>query len=127
MSSNASANACTNRSMRDGSASANAIRRPAGPSAPKPQRDRQGRYRKAGAAKTRIMQVTDGSPSCLTVTRLDGLAVARSGFDHSLNDASVVVHGTGRLAVGEEADAALDIDRVTMKQRQGPPLDERPI
>lgn len=61
-----------------------------------------------GASKTRIMRLTDGVPLCLTVTRIDGLVVARSGFHHSVNYACVVVHGTGRAVTGAEADAALD-------------------
>lgn len=61
-----------------------------------------------GASKTRILQLADGAALCLTVTRIDGLVVARSGFNHSVNYACVVVHGTGRLVAGDEADAALD-------------------
>ena len=61
-----------------------------------------------GASKTRIVQLADGAALCLTVTRIDGLVVARSGFNHSVNYACVMVHGTGRLVTGDEADAALD-------------------
>jgi nitroimidazol reductase NimA-like FMN-containing flavoprotein (pyridoxamine 5'-phosphate oxidase superfamily) len=108
-----------------------------------------------GASKTRIMRMTGGAPLCLTVTRIDGLVVARSGFHHSVNYACVVVHGTGRAVTGAEADAALDavvdhllpgrsgevrgmtaqerkatgvialdIDAITMKRRDGPPVDD---
>lgn len=108
-----------------------------------------------GASKTRIMRLTGGAPLCLTVTRIDGLVVARSGFNHSVNYACVVVHGTGRAVTGAEADEALDavvdhllpgrsgevrgmtaqerkatgvvavdIGAMTMKRREGPPVDE---
>ena len=108
-----------------------------------------------GASKTRIMRLTGGAPLCLTVTHIDGLVVARSGFHHSMNYACVVVHGTGRAATGPEADAALDavvdhllpgrsgevrgmtaqerkatgvialdIEAITMKRRDGPPVDD---
>lgn len=108
-----------------------------------------------GHSKTRIVRTTDGIPLCLTATRVDGLVVARSGFDHSMNYAGVTVHGTGRLVEGPEAaralDAivdhllpgrsaevrgmtaqeikatrviALDIEEITMKRREGPPVDD---
>ena len=61
-----------------------------------------------GASKARIVALAEGAPLCLTVTRIDGLVAARSGFRHSVNYACVVVHGAGRPATGAEADAALD-------------------
>ncbi len=50
-----------------------------------------------------------GLPVCLTVTRLDGLVLARSAFHHSINYRSVVVHGVAQqVPDGEEMTAALD-------------------
>ncbi|MBS0564047.1 MAG: pyridoxamine 5'-phosphate oxidase family protein [Proteobacteria bacterium] len=49
-----------------------------------------------GASKTRIVARNDGLPMCLTVTHVDGLVVARSGFNSSVNYRSCVVHGTAR-------------------------------
>ena len=49
-----------------------------------------------GATKTRVVRRTPGLPMCLTVTHLDGLVVARSGFNHSVNYRSCVVHGVAR-------------------------------
>jgi len=61
-----------------------------------------------GASKTRIVAKTGGLPLCLTVTHLDGIVCARSGFNHSVNYRSCVVHGTGRwIEPGAEFDRAL--------------------
>lgn len=50
-----------------------------------------------------------GLPVCVTVTHLDGLVLARSAFNHSVNYRSVVVHGTARPVTDPgERDAALD-------------------
>jgi nitroimidazol reductase NimA-like FMN-containing flavoprotein (pyridoxamine 5'-phosphate oxidase superfamily) len=56
-----------------------------------------------------------GLPVCLTVTRVDGLVLARSAFHHSLNYRSVVVHGTAHQVTDpEEVRTALDalVDQV---------------
>ncbi|MCW2758510.1 MAG: pyridoxamine 5-phosphate oxidase family protein, partial [Nocardioidaceae bacterium] len=47
---------------------------------------------------------------CVTVTEVDGLVIARSGFHHSMNYRSAVVIGTARL-VSDEAERfhALDL------------------
>lgn len=50
-----------------------------------------------------------GMPVCLTVTHVDGLVLARSAFNHSVNYRCVVVHGTARPVTDpEELSAALD-------------------
>jgi hypothetical protein len=47
-----------------------------------------------GSAASRMMKVlAAGAPACVTVTLLDGLVLARSGFHHSMNYRSVVVVG----------------------------------
>jgi nitroimidazol reductase NimA-like FMN-containing flavoprotein (pyridoxamine 5'-phosphate oxidase superfamily) len=56
-----------------------------------------------------VKAVRQGSPLCVTVTHLDGIVVARSGFHSSANYRSVVVHGTGRILEGEEGVTALDL------------------
>ncbi len=48
------------------------------------------------------------SPLSITVTHLDGLVVARSGFHSSANYRSVVIHGLGSFLEGEEHLEALD-------------------
>ncbi|UOA28876.1 pyridoxamine 5'-phosphate oxidase family protein [Pseudosulfitobacter sp. DSM 107133] len=60
-----------------------------------------------GASKTRIA-LLDQVPVCLGVTDITGIVAARSGFHHSVNYRSVVVHGTARRVTGAELDAALD-------------------
>ena len=56
-----------------------------------------------------IKAVRRGSPLCVTVTHLDGVVVARSGFNSSANYRSVVIHGEGRILTGEEHHRALDL------------------
>lgn len=50
-----------------------------------------------------------GSTVCVTVTELDGLVLARSGFHHSMNYRCAVVIGTAR-AVTQEAERAHAFD-----------------
>jgi uncharacterized protein len=48
-----------------------------------------------GSAASRMLRNLDqGIPACVTVTLLDGLVLARSIFNHSMNYRSVVVLGT---------------------------------
>jgi uncharacterized protein len=51
-----------------------------------------------GSAASRMLRNLDqGIPVCITVTLLDGLVLARSVFNHSMNYRSVVILGTARL------------------------------
>ena len=51
-----------------------------------------------GSAASRMLRNLDkGIPVCITVTLLDGLVVARSIFNHSMNYRSVVILGTATL------------------------------
>ncbi len=51
-----------------------------------------------GSAASRMLRNLDkGIPVCVTVTLLDGLVMARSIFNHSMNYRSVVVLGTATL------------------------------
>ncbi len=57
-----------------------------------------------GSAANRMLRNLDqGIPVCLTVTLLDGLVLARSIFNHSMNYRSVVVLGTA-VAVEDAAE-----------------------
>ena len=47
-------------------------------------------------------------PLCVTVTLLDGLVVARSGFHSSANYRSAVIHGRGEVLEGREHEEALN-------------------
>jgi len=49
-----------------------------------------------GARKGRITSTADGAAVCITVTLVDGIVVARSMFDASMNYRSVVIHGIAR-------------------------------
>ncbi len=62
-----------------------------------------------GSAASRMLRNMDqGIPLCVTVTLLDGLVLARSIFNHSMNYRSVVVLGTAfKVEEGEEKIAAL--------------------
>lgn len=50
-----------------------------------------------------------GAPACLSVTHLDGLVIARSAFESSMNYRSVVVMGTCEVLEGDDKRAALRI------------------
>jgi hypothetical protein len=52
-------------------------------------------YIHGSAASRMLRNVSSGIPMCVTVTLLDGLVLARSIFNHSMNYRSVVVLGTG--------------------------------
>ncbi len=50
-----------------------------------------------GSSASRMLRAqADGVPVCLTVTHMDGLVMARSGFNHSVNYRSVMAFGTAR-------------------------------
>lgn len=55
-----------------------------------------------GSHASRMLKQAAGRPVCLTVTHLDGLVVARSGFHHSINYRSVMIFGRPK-AVEDEA------------------------
>ena len=50
-----------------------------------------------------------GSPLSIAVTLVDGLVVARSGFESSVNYRSVVIHGHGTVLTGDAHKRALDL------------------
>ena len=54
-------------------------------------------YWHGSSASRMLRQLAQGVPACLTVTHLDGLVIARSGFHHSVNYRSVMALGTARL------------------------------
>jgi len=62
-----------------------------------------------GSAVSRLLKtLAGGVPVCVTVTLVDGLVLARSVFNHSMNYRSVVVLGTATVVLGEEKVAALE-------------------
>ena len=46
-----------------------------------------------GSAASRLLRTVDGAQVCLTVTLTDGLVLARSGFEHSVNFRSAILFG----------------------------------
>jgi uncharacterized protein len=54
-------------------------------------------YIHGSAASRMLRQMKDGVPVCITVTLLDGIVLARSIFNHSMNYRSVVVLGKATL------------------------------
>ena len=42
-----------------------------------------------------IKALASGIMACISITRLDGLVLARSGFNHSMNYRSVIIYGSG--------------------------------
>jgi hypothetical protein len=53
-----------------------------------------------GSAASRMMKVAAGLPVCLTVTMVDGMVLARSGLEHSVNYRSVMVFGEAERVSG---------------------------
>ena len=51
-------------------------------------------YLHGSAASRMLRSVREGIPVCVTVTHVDGLVLARSAFNHSVNYRSVVILGT---------------------------------
>ena len=61
-----------------------------------------------GSAASRLLRhLAGGAPVCVTVTLVDGLVLARSVFNHSVNYRSVVVFGTATLVEDDEKREAL--------------------
>jgi uncharacterized protein len=54
-------------------------------------------YIHGSAASRMLRQLKDGVPACITVTLLEGLVLARSIFNHSMNYRSVVILGKATL------------------------------
>lgn len=54
-------------------------------------------YWHGSSASRMLRQLRGGTPACLTVSHLDGLVLARSGFNHSANYRSAMCFGTARI------------------------------
>ena len=63
-----------------------------------------------GSAASRMMRnLAEGIDVCVTVTLVDGLVLARSAFNHSVNYRSVVILGKAEMVTDEsEKNAALE-------------------
>ncbi len=59
-----------------------------------------------GSPASRMLQAAPGAEVCVTVTLLDGVVMARSAFNHSMNYRSVMVFGQPRVVTDAEEKAA---------------------
>jgi nitroimidazol reductase NimA-like FMN-containing flavoprotein (pyridoxamine 5'-phosphate oxidase superfamily) len=76
-----------------------------------------------GSSASRMIKAAAGQPVSLTVTLLDGLVLARSGLEHSVNFRSVMIFGTAEPVRDPAAKAAhLDVLIEQMFPGRGPQL-----
>jgi uncharacterized protein len=59
-----------------------------------------------GSAASRMLRAVDGASVCLTATLTDGIVLARSAFEHSVNYRSVMVMGQATVTHDPKAKAA---------------------
>ena len=60
-----------------------------------------------GSSASRMLRAQKvGIPVCLTVSHLDGLVLARSGFHHSVNYRSAMIMGSAVVVEGDDAKLA---------------------
>lgn len=60
-------------------------------------------YWHGSAASQALKAQKTGIPVCVTISHLDGLVLARSGFHHSVNYRSVMAFGSAQAVEGREA------------------------
>jgi len=75
-------------------------------------------YVHGSAASRTLRALSGGIPACLTVTLLDGIVLARSVFEHSMNYRSVVVLGTA-VPVEEPDEQLVALEAFTEKLLPG--------
>jgi nitroimidazol reductase NimA-like FMN-containing flavoprotein (pyridoxamine 5'-phosphate oxidase superfamily) len=79
-----------------------------------------------GSAASRMMSaLAAGGPACVTVTLLDGLVLARSGFHHSMNYRSVVALGRA-VEITDPAEKRRALDAIVEHVAPGRPAEVRP-
>jgi len=63
-----------------------------------------------GSNGSRLMKLAaSGAQVCVTVTHLDGLVLARSAFNHSMNYRSAVIYGAFEVVEGQHKADAFDV------------------
>ena len=63
-----------------------------------------------GSNGSRMVRVlAEGAEACVSITHLDGLVLARSAFNHSMNYRSVVIHGRFETAAAADKARLLDL------------------
>lgn len=82
-------------------------------------------YVHGSSASRTVRAVSEGIPACATVTLLDGIVLARSVFEHSINYRSVVVLGTATVVTEPDEKYAV-LEAFTEKLLPGRFADARP-
>ena len=82
-------------------------------------------YVHGSSASRTLRTLAAGIPACLTVTLLDGVVLARSVFEHSMNYRSVVVLGAA-TAVDDPAEKLVALEAFTEKLLPGRWAEARP-
>jgi len=82
-------------------------------------------YVHGSAASRTVRALSEGIPACVTVTLLDGIVLARSVFEHSINYRSVVVLGTATTVTDPDEKNAV-LEAFTEKLLPGRWADSRP-
>jgi uncharacterized protein len=82
-------------------------------------RDGDTLYLHGSAASRMLRELETGMPACVTVTLVDGLVLARSAFNHSMNYRSVVAFGTAKKITDatEKTQALYAISEHVLKGR----------
>lgn len=79
-------------------------------------------YWHGSSASRMLRNLAQGEPACLTVTHLDSLVLARSGFNHSADYRSVMAFGRARLVddpLEKERALVMMVDRLYPHRSQG--------
>ncbi len=82
-------------------------------------------YVHGSSASRTVRALSEGIPACATVTLLDGIVLARSVFEHSINYRSVVVLGTATVVTEPDEKYAV-LEAFTEKLLPGRFADARP-
>ena len=82
-------------------------------------------YWHGSSASRMLRQLEKGVPVCLTVSHLDGLVLARSGFHHSANYRSAMCFGTARL-IDDQQDKARALKAIVDRFYPGRSAEMRP-
>jgi nitroimidazol reductase NimA-like FMN-containing flavoprotein (pyridoxamine 5'-phosphate oxidase superfamily) len=83
-------------------------------------------YWHGSSASRMLKHLKAGTPACLTVSHLDGLVLARSGFHHSANYRSAMCFGTARF-IEDEMEKRQALEHVVDRFYPGRTASLRPI
>lgn len=78
-----------------------------------------------GSNGSRMVKQLEQGECCVTITHLDGLVMARSAFNHSMNYRSAVIYGRFEV-VADEADKRASLERFMEKLAAGRQAEIRP-